>query len=86
MNGLTLLSTHQRGGGNFDKVNNPGGWSSFSYCPVFDSESQGGKHGAHFLLDCCQPVPPNEDDSAIGIHGAWKFSTRGGRRGKTRIV
>ena len=27
----------------FDKLNNPGGWSGFSYCPLFVSGSQGGQ-------------------------------------------
>ena len=54
---------------NFDKVYNPGIWSSFSYRPAFASGSQGGQYNFHCLPDVCQPVPPNEDDDAILTHG-----------------
>ena len=37
-----------KGGANFDKMDNPGGWSSFSYHPVFASGSQAGQYKAHF--------------------------------------
>ena len=69
----------------FDKVDNPGGWSSFSYRPVFTSGSQGGECKEHCLPAGYQPVPPNEDDGAIRTHGGWNFSTKGGRRGKIRM-
>ena len=75
-----------KGGDTFGKVDNPGGWSSFSYRPAFVSGEQGGQYKFCFVTDGCQPVPPNEDDSEIFTHGGYIFSTKGGRRGNMRMV
>ena len=58
-----------KGGSTFEKVDNPGRWSSFSYRPALASESQGGQYKARCLPAGCQAVPPNEYDAAIHTHG-----------------
>ena len=62
---------------NFNKVDNLGGWSSFSYCPVFASVAQEVQYKFHCLPDCCQPVSPNEDAAEIRTHGGCIFPTKG---------
>ena len=69
MNGLTLLPTHQRGGDNFDKVDNPGRCSSLSYHPLFSSGAKGSQYKANCLPAGCYLVPPNEDGAAIRTRG-----------------
>ena len=59
----------EKGEPTFDKVDNPGGWISFSYLPVFTSGAQGGQYKAHFLPYGCQPVLPNGDKSTIRTYG-----------------
>ena len=63
----------EKGGGNFNKADNPCGWSSFSSCPVFASEAKGGQYKLHCLPAGFQPVPPNEDKSEICTHVGWTF-------------
>ena len=74
-----------KGGGNFYKLDNPGGWSRLSYRPVFAYGAQGGQYKAHCFPAGCQSVMPNEYDTAIFSYGGWIFSTKGGRRGETRM-
>ena len=75
-----------KGESNFEKVYNPRIWSSFCYRPAFDSGSQGGQYNFNYLPAVCHPIPSNEDEDAILTHGGWNVSTKGGRRGKTRMV
>ena len=53
----------------FNKVHNPGIWSSFSYRPIFASRAQGFLYKFHCLPYGCHPFPPNEDDAEICTHG-----------------
>ena len=69
MTGLTLIPNTAKRESKFDKLDNPGIWSSFSYRPVFVSVSQGVQYKDNFLPAVCQPVPPNEDDATIFTHG-----------------
>ena len=63
-------------GATFDKVENPGGFSSFYFCPVFASVEQGGQYKAHGIPFDCQSIPPNEDNNAISTQGGWIFPPR----------
>ena len=58
-----------KGDPTFYKVDNPGGWSIFSYCPVFESGAQGSQCKFNCIPAGCHPVPPNEDDATICTHG-----------------
>ena len=60
----------------FQDVDNPGGWSSYSYRPVFKKEKNGEKKYKHHCLPTgCIPVPKNKDGKRI-IDG-WHFFYRG---------
>ena len=75
-----------KGGHTFDKVYNPGTWSSFYYLPEFLSKSQGGQY--KFIVSqmaVSQFCQMNTTLSFLHIVGGF-FSTKGGRRGKTRMV
>ena len=48
-----------KGDPTFEKVENPGRWSSFSYRPVFDSGAQRLQYNSRCLPYGCHPVPPN---------------------------
>ena len=71
-----------KGGHTFDKVYNPGTWSSFYYLPEFLSRSQGGQYKFHCLPDGCQPVLPNEYDSFIFTHSGWVFFYQRWKKGE----
>ena len=70
-----------KGGANIDQVDNPGGWSSFYYPPLFLSRAQGGSYKAHFLPTGCHPLPPNEDNTTLPTHKGWNFMPRMEERG-----
>ena len=63
----------ERGGATFDKVDNPGGWSIFSYLPDFFSVSKGGQCKFNCLQDVCHTVPPNEDKKKGGRRGIRRW-------------
>lgn len=63
----------EKGEPGFKDVDNPGGWSSFSYCPVFKREKWRKKYKYHCLPACCVPVTKNKDGKRI-LEG-WKFFT-----------
>ena len=70
---------------NFDKVDNPGRWIILSYYPVFASGAKGSQYKANCIPAGCHPVPPKEGGATIRTYGGWNVSTRGGRRGETRM-
>ena len=53
----------------FDKVDNPDGWSGFSYRLVFVPGEQGGQYMAHCLPYSCHSVPRKKYDAVIITHG-----------------
>ena len=57
----TADNTAGRVEGTFDRLENPGGLSSFYHRPVFASVTRGGQYKANFLPAFYQPIPPNED-------------------------
>ena len=65
-----------KGGTTFDKLDNPGGLSSFYYRPIFLSRAQGCQRKDHCLPAGCHTVRPNEDDAAIPTHRGWIFLPR----------
>ena len=71
----------EKGGPNFDKVDNPGVWSSLSYRPVFASGAQGSKYKFYCIPVGCQPVPPNEDNTKIITHEGWNVLYQGRKKG-----
>ena len=69
----------------FDKVDTPGRWSNFYYHPVFSSGAQEFQQTYHCIPAVCQPVTTNQENVSILKHVGWNFSTKGGRRGNTRM-
>ena len=71
----------EKGGATVDQVENPGRWSSFSYCPIFVSGAQGGQYKAHCIPDGYHPVTPNEDNTEKCRHGGCNFPYQGWNKG-----
>lgn len=63
----------QKGEPEFNKVDNPGNWSSFAFQPRFARAN--GKHVRHALPAGAEPVP--EDDNGVRKVGDWTFHYQG---------
>ena len=60
----------------FNELDNPGDWSSFSFCPVFKREKDRGKVYKHHALPTgCVPVP--KDENGTRQIGGWTFHYKG---------
>ena len=59
----------------FKLVDNPGGWSSFCYRPVFKKEHNNTVYKHHCLPTGCQPVEKNREGKRV-IDG-WEFFYQG---------
>jgi len=63
----------QKGEPEFNKVDNPGNWSSFAFQPRFARAN--GKYVRHALPAGAEPVP--EDDNGVRKVGDWTFHYQG---------
>ena len=63
--------------GHFSTLDNPGGWSQYSFQPRFEAKA-GGKYLYHCLPTGATPVPPNVDGKRFA--SGWEFNYRGWAR------
>ena len=66
---------------NFDEVDNPGGWSEFSYQARFSKE-KGGEYKYHCLPTGATPVPKDES-TGKRISNGWEFHYDGWKKKST---
>ena len=79
--GVDPAPSTAKGEPTFDRVDNPGGCSRFSYRHVFLYVAQGGQYKFHCIPYGFHPVPPNEYDAAIHTHGGCNFFYKGWNMG-----